>query len=279
MAEDMEKSEENQPDIPKGAFLGFVLLDKKHWNREQFLRNLKREWKIDLPEVEGEEKSDILYAEIGEFKIAVTFLDAPVPDGEATEIARMNYLWPDAVKVAEEHRAQLMVAVLGSEDLIERGKLFVKVAASALKQRNATAIYTDGMVVSPEFYREAAKVMKDGQLPIFNWVWFGPYHDEMRSGAYTLGLRKFDRMEMEFYLPGEELPWEKFTPLRYFLMEIAGYLLKQDIRFDGSETVGLTEEMRLPMKRSIGLAIDDETLKILCSQENFEKLAASLQGE
>ena len=73
----------------------------------------------------SEEKADdALVFEVGDMLAAVSLAEYPIPDGEAEANAENNYMWEDAVKVAKEHRAHLMVAVLGKEeDLLEKGKL------------------------------------------------------------------------------------------------------------------------------------------------------------
>ena len=84
---------------------------------------------------------------------AVSLADCPIPDGEAEANAENNYMWEDAVKVAREHRAHILVAVLGKEkDLLEKGKLFTKVVAVCCRQKYATGVYTSGVVFEPQFY-------------------------------------------------------------------------------------------------------------------------------
>ena len=51
------------------------------------------------------------------------------------------------MEVTKTHQAHLMVAVLGQEeDLLERGKLYVKLLASCCRQKNALGVYTSGVV-------------------------------------------------------------------------------------------------------------------------------------
>ena len=107
-------------------------------------------------------------------------------------------MWEDAVKVAKEHCAHLMVAVLGKEeDLLEKGKLFAKVVAACCRQENATGIYTSGVVFEPRFYEGFADMMRDDELPIFNWIWFGLWRDENGMNGYTYGMDVFGKDEME----------------------------------------------------------------------------------
>ena len=55
-------------------------------------------------------------------------------------------MWEDAVKVAKEHSAHIMVAVLGKEeDLLEKGKLFTKVPAVWLRRLFAAFLVYGGV--------------------------------------------------------------------------------------------------------------------------------------
>ena len=100
-------------------------------------------------------------------------------DNEAEINAENNYMWPEAVEVAKAHKAHIMVAVLGEEEkLLERGKLFTKAMAVCCKQKYATGVYTSGVVFEPRFYEGLAYMIKEDELPIFNWIWFGLYRSE-----------------------------------------------------------------------------------------------------
>ena len=129
---------------------------------------------------------------------AVSLATYPIPDGEAEINAENNYMWEDAVQVAREHRAHIMVAVLGKEKkVLEKGKLFAKLAAACCRQQYATGIYTSGVVFEPRFYEGFADMMKEDELPIFNWIWFGLYRSEDGLNGYTYGMDVFGKEEME----------------------------------------------------------------------------------
>ena len=135
-----------------GVFTGFVLLSKAEWDKEQFIRDMKEKWDIAVDEYDASEEKDddALVFEVGDMLAAVSLASYPIPGGEAEGNAENNYMWEDAVKVAKEHCAHLMVAVLGKEeDLLEKGKLFAKVVAACCRQENATGIYTSGVVFEP----------------------------------------------------------------------------------------------------------------------------------
>ena len=245
-----------------GVFTGFVLLSKGEWDKDQFIRDMKEKWDIAVDEYdESEEKDDdALVFEVGDMLAAVSLATYPIPNGEAEGNAENNYMWEDAVKVAKEHCAHLMVAVLGKEeDLLEKGKLFAKVVAACCRQDYATGIYTSGVVFEPRFYEGFADMMQEDELPIFNWIWFGLWRDEHGMNGYTYGMASFGKDEMEV-LGTDAEPGD----LRDFLASLASYVLENDVELHDGETIGFAEDDKHTITRSPGVGLPEEqmTLKI-----------------
>ena len=245
-----------------GVFTGFVLLSKAEWDKEQFIRDMKEKWDIAVDEYDASEEKDddALVFEVGDMLAAVSLTSYPIPGGEAEGNAENNYMWEDAVKVAKEHRAHLMVAVLGKEeDLLEKGKLFTKVVAACCRQEYATGIYTSGVVFEPRFYEGFADMMRDDELPIFNWIWFGLWRDENGMNGYTYGLDVFGKDEMEVLGTNA-----KPSDLRDFLASFASYVLENDVELHDGETIGFAADDKHTITRSPGVGLPEEqmTLKI-----------------
>ena len=254
-------TEERGNDV--GDFAGFVLLSEPEWDKEQFLADLKEDWGLTVDEGEKadnpEDEPKIVYGDVEGMRITVGFIDGPVPNGEAEHFAGANYMWKDAVDVVSTHKAQLIVCILTkSSDLIAKGKLYVKLASSALKQKNALAFYNEGAVYEPRFYIEAAALMKNETLPILNWVWFGLYGDEEKAGIYTYGMRRFAKEEMEIYVDRKKADLNK---VREFLVNIVDYILSGDVILRDGETIGFTAEQKIPIRLSPGIAVDGNTIK------------------
>ena len=245
-----------------GVFTGFVLLSKGEWDKEQFIRDMKEKWDIAVDEYDASEEKDddALVFEVGDMVAAVSLATYPIPNGEAELNAENNYMWEDAVKVAKEHCAHIMVAVLGEEEkLLERGKLFTKAMAVCCKQKYATGVYTSGVVFEPRFYEGLADMLKEDELPIFNWVWFGLYRSEGGLNGYTYGMDVFGKEEMEVLNTDAE-PEE----LRDFLASLASYVLACDVTLQDGETIGFSADDKHTITRSPGISLPEEqmTLKI-----------------
>ena len=264
-AEDLEDDADEEETDHKGSFAGSVLLSKAEWDKEQLIRDLREEWGIvDKEPDEGDEdvenSDDAVVMRVGNMMLIVTLFHGHIPDNEAEINAENNYMWPDAVKIAREHCAHLMVAVLGKEeDLLEKGKLFTKLVAACCRQRYATGVYTSGVVFEPRFYEGLADMIKEDELPIFNWVWFGLYRSEGGLNGYTYGMDVFGKEEMEVLNTDAE-PEE----LRDFLASLASYVLACDVTLQDGETIGFSADDKHTITRSPGVSLPEEqmTLKI-----------------
>lgn len=241
-----------------GLFVGFVLLKEAAWDKDRLLRDLGEKWGVDVKGETSEGGIALGFSADG-LTVGVVLVPAPMLNDEAVEGAEFNYFWPGAVEAAKAHKAHLVVTVAGSgkERLLERGKLLVKVLACCCGQENATGVYTSGVVFEPEFYADLAEVMKDGRLPVMNWIWFGLYPGEKGFCCYTFGMDVFGKDEMEV-LDVDAEP----ADLRAFLSGLAVYVLENDVVLNDGETIGFSEDDKHAITRSKGVSLPGMTLKI-----------------
>ena len=269
--EDLEDDADEEETDHKGSFAGSVLLSKAEWDKEQLIRDLREEWGIvDEEPDEGDEdvenSDDAVVMRVGNMMLIVTLFHGHIPDNEAEINAENNYMWPEAVEVAKAHKAHIMVAVLGEEEkLLERGKLFTKAMAVCCKQKYATGVYTSGVVFEPRFYEGLADMLKEDELPIFNWVWFGLYRSEGGLNGYTYGMDVFGKEEMEVLNTDAE-PEE----LRDFLASLASYVLACDVTLQDGETIGFSADDKHTITRSPGVSLPKEQMTLKISYEPTE---------
>ena len=260
---------DGKPVDRKGAFLGFVLLEKAHWDKGRLIADLKAEWDIDVPEEDKDDRKDngdSLVFEAGDMIAAVSLMHGPVPGGEAEDNAENNYMWPDAVKAAQSHAAHIMVTVLGKEtDVRLRGQFFVKLAAACCRQPGVLGVYTSSVVFELSFYADRAGVMKEGELPLNNWIWFGLHRREGGVCGYTYGMDVFGKEELEV-LDADADP----LAVREFLVSLAGYVIGSDVTLNDGETIGFSQGDRHRITRSPGVALPDQpTLKVSFEQNEI----------
>ncbi len=249
----------------KGGFTGFVLLSKAEWDKKRVINDLKKEWGIvpnesfdELMNEDDEKGRDNLIFTYNGMTAVIGLMPAPIPGGEAEENAKNNFLWSGAVKAAKEHKAHLLVAVLGKDvHILERAKLYVKLVSVCCDQKRATGVYASGVVYEPEHYRTAAEVMKKGSLPMLNLVWVGMYKGTNGFSAYTYGLNTFGKDEMEVF-DADVKP----SDLAGFVYSIAEYVLISDAELKDGETIGFSADDKHSITRSEGVALPGMTLKI-----------------
>ncbi len=240
-----------------GSFLGFALLSDNSWDKAQLIRDLKDDWGLDATEDSDSDKNSLVFP-VGIMMASIALMPAPIPEGEAEQNAANNYMWPEAVNITKSHKAHFMVAVLGPEpDVIKKGELFAKLLACCCKQKNILGIYTSGTVYEPDFYKAAAEMMKEGCLPILNWIWFGLYRSEVGVCCYTYGMGQFDKDEMEV-LDVNAQPSE----VRNFLLDLVSYVLDNNVTLNDGETIGFSAEDKHLITRSTGISLPGITLKI-----------------
>ena len=261
-----EHHEENRfnKDKEEGRFAGFVLLSEPEWDKDKFLADFREDWGIAITEAEQvddpNDDGKLVYADVEGLRVVVGIIEAPVPNGEAEYWAQGNYMWKEAVETVSTHKAQLIVCILSdTDDLLAKGKLFVKLAASALKQDNAIGFYNEGAVFPPDMYRAFCEPMKNGALPVLNLVWFGIFGNEKEIGIYTYGMRRMGKEEMEVYVPRENAD---LNEVRSFLLDIVDYVLSGNVTLKDGETIGFSSEQKLPITLSKGVAVDGDSLKI-----------------
>ena len=269
--EDLEDDADEEETDHKGSFAGSVLLSKAEWDKEQLIRDLREEWGIvDEEPDEGDEdvenSDDAVVMRVGNMMLIMTLFHGHIPDNEAEINAENNYMWPEAVEVAKAHKAHIMVAVLGEEEkLLERGKLFTKAMVVCCKQKYATGVYTSGVVFEPRFYEGLADMIKEDELPIFNWIWFGLYRSEGGLNGYTYGMDVFGKEEMEVLNTDAE-PEE----LRDFLASLASYVLACDVTLQDGETIGFSADDKHTITRSPGVSLPEEQMTLKISYEPTE---------
>ena len=243
------------------AFTGFVLLNEAKFDRDKFLKDLKEDWKItlDLSKEDESKEKDMLVGDINGIMVAVALMPAPIPNNEAVDNAKTNYRWKDAVKVAEEHKAHILVSLLGEPNLVDGAKLYTKIISALTKQENCTGINVLGTVLNPDMYRDFTKYYEENDMfPVENIIFIGLYAaEDNKVSAYTYGMEGFGKKEMEI-LASSENPEDVY----YFLQAIADYVITSDVILQDGETIGFTAEQKISISQSKGVAVNGTTLKL-----------------
>ena len=242
------------------TFVGFVLLDEVRFDAEKYVKDLKDDWNLDY-DFEITQEDNTIIADYNGMIMTASLMPAPIPDNEAVEQAKTNYRWENAVEAAEKHKAHLLVSVInrGDMDYIEGAKHYVKLLANATKQEGCLGINILGTVIHPQMYYDFAKLYDENDdFPIENIVYIGLYGDENNTvSGYTYGLEQFGKKELEIIKSSEEA-----EEVYNFLASISDYIITSDVVLNDGETIGFSEEQKIQISVSEGIAVDGETIKL-----------------
>ena len=242
------------------TFVGFVLLERADFDAEKYVKDLKKDWGIDY-DFEITHDNNTIIADNNGMILTVSLMPAPIPDNETIEQAKTNYRWDGAVEAAERHKAHLLVSVInrGDMDNIEGAKHYVKLLANATKQEGCLGINILGTVIHPQMYYDFAKLYDENDdFPIENIVYIGLYGDENNTvSGYTYGLEQFGKKELEIIKSSEEA-----EEVYNFLASISDYIITSDVVLNDGETIGFSEEQKIQISVSEGIALDGETVKL-----------------
>ena len=306
-SEDGEASSVNR----KGQFVCSILLDKLGFDKDALLETLKTQWSIvDEPDdsveaaaeaesdaeagaaedCDGDDgadseaqalkddiKSEALVIRQGKMFVAISYMPCKVPQKDIEYAAENNYMWPDAHKAAKQHKAHILIAVVGQEsELMDRAMVFAKVTAACCALKSVSAVFFNNVIIQKEFYADMANLMKDDILPLNNWIWFGLYKNKNGLCAYTYGLDLFGKEEIEVLDAACEP-----AQLRDFIYDLANYVIAYDVTLQDGETIGFSATDKHTITRSDGVALPgQQTLKVeffknAKSEEDQDEIALS----
>ena len=103
-----------------------------------------------------------------------------------------------------------------------------------------------------------SEMIENGDLPLFDLIWFGLCGGEDGVSAYTCGMKCFGKDEMEI-VDSKENPGE----IRDLLINIATYVIFEDVILHDGETIGMSAEQRLKIRKSEGINVEGDSLKIV----------------
>lgn len=193
-----------------GSFCGFVLLREVAYDLGAFAERLKKVWGIAmLPSFAGllrdEDTADgdwitdaprDLMLDVPGAMVTVSFMEQPVPDGEA-EYAAAHAVWPESMQAAKQHAAHLMIAVLPDHmSAMDAGMLYCRILSTALEDEHALAVYTSGTILEPKAFQQYTAQAVDA-LPMENLIFVGTYTREGGNCGYTVGMDSFGKDELE----------------------------------------------------------------------------------
>ena len=243
-------------DVKEGNVLaGFVLYTDANMDWARFRKSLEEDWGIKPQE--DEVKDNALVFHWDGMVVACSLMPTPIPNKEAEECAKNNILWKDGSAEVAKHGAHVMMAIMNKFDAMDQAKLFAKVAYSLLKLDNAIGIYKNPTVYEKKFYMQFAETLKNDELPAPILVYTGMYLAKDGLCAFTQGMNFFGRQELEI-IDSKQQP----DAVLSFMFSIEEYVLGEEAELKDGETIGFSEEQKLPITVGEGVSVKGTTAKI-----------------
>lgn len=251
---------DKQPALPQPetTLLGMVLLAEP---RSLQLAAVLEELKGQLPVTDSSVDESTLVLTVRGQQIAIGLIPAPIPGNEVVEAAAYNIFWNNDQADVSTHQGHVLVTVIGAgKGAVKSNMLFTRVIAAVLNHSHSLGVYIGGrtLVLRKDFYLGNAAEMAEDDLPLYNWIYFGP-RKEATGGqsVYTYGLKEFGKLEMEII--GSSHSFEELMDTMYNLTH---YVLASDVVLKHGETIGATADEKLRITVSKGVYVDGNTLKI-----------------
>lgn len=255
IAPEEEKNSTESSGTKEGNVLaGFVLYENANINWDKFFESLKEDWGI-VPDEEVKNNSVVF--KVDDMAVACSLVANPIPDQEAERAAKYNILWKDGAEETAKHKAHIMLAVMNKFEARAQATLFAKVAYSLLKLDGAIGIYKDPTVYEKQFYINFAETIKKGECPMPIYIYVGLYLSKTGLCAFTAGMRYFGWEEIEIINSTKE-PDEVIS----FILSIAEYVVTEEVELKDGETIGFSEEQKLPITVSDGVSVTGRSVKI-----------------
>jgi hypothetical protein len=253
------KKKKTEPPEHAKIILGMIMLkSKRTFEPVALIKDLQKSYHYNINEPARDSSATVLT--IDEEMIAVTYLDIPIPYDDIEQTAQYAYNWQTAVDDLKDHQGHLIVSVMrGSTDQIKRFRIFTQVICSLLRTTDAIGVYkgNQSLLIPKEDYLAQAELMSTDYLPINLWIYFGFRKTDNGRGGYTYGLKEFDKQELEIVDSQKSL-----SEIREMLFNTAHYVLDYDVTFRDGQTLGVTEDEKIPILLSKGKFVDGDTFKL-----------------
>lgn len=240
------------PPAPELPLLGSVLLDAELSSTTGLISLLEGTLGVSI-ECDDD---DVLQVPTPDGVAFISVVNRPLLDPALGEAASKNYFWEQAEEKVAAHRAHLLISVLGYPDepvnrerILGHARTFTSVVAAALGLDSAIGVHIGAheLVHEAKPFREAAlNAMQDDEVPVSLLVHLvaAPQPDQGATG-FTRGLRVFGHDDLEI-VDSSHSPQDIFE----LLMNVTHYLVTGETYLMPGESLGYTDEMRLPISFS-----------------------------
>lgn len=259
-----ESVKENTPPKKKNnTLLAMPMFNNNGYcNIKKLGEHLETFWGFKIEDMDRSGNNESVVFDIDGCTIGMVNIEMPIPSEEIENTAKYAYYWKTVLEDVKHHTSHAIVTMMaGNEKSTEqRAIIFSKVLSSILMiSDDAIAIYKgmQTLLLSRDFYLNSVDTLKENELPLLNWVYFGLIPSEKGNSLYTYGMDVFDKQEMEILNSKQKLP-----DIMDYMTDICAYLIDKNQVFKDGDTFGRTADEKTKITASKGVYLEGETLKI-----------------
>ena len=253
-------NDDNPTDSPNQVILAMPMFNNNEsYDIHKVVDHLKTFWGFSVDDAGDVDNETAVFNVDGQM-VAIAYMPGPIPIEEIEEVAPYNYYWKTAVEDLKNHTGHAIISILsGDKTNIERHIILSKMLCSILMVSNAIGIYqgVTTQLFSREYYLAFADDLKVNDVIPPLWIYFGIRNDDNGVSLYTYGLDNFGKLELEIINTKKEA-----GDMYEFIINIASYVLKNNVTFHNGETVGYTAKQKVPLTISKGIYVDKQSIKM-----------------
>lgn len=227
---------------------------------QKVVEHLKSFWDLDVQGYEDASNEAAVFDVNGQ-RVAIAYMPGLIPSEEIESVIPFNYQWKEAANDLKGQTGHTIVSVLtqGELDDLQRHIILSKILCSILMTSNCIGIY-QGMtsqLFPKEYYLDFVEDLKNDELATPLWIYIGIRNTEDGGDIYTYGLTNFGKLELEIINTHQDIGdmWD-------FIIDIAGYVIANDVTFRDGETLGYTEDQKVPITITKGVYVDNMSIKL-----------------
>lgn len=247
--------------MPKKSLVALIpLFDASLPAEDRLFGFLRQHWPELPPPGEVLHREDVIRFVLGEHTVILSLMPVSIPWADLEGPCRAAWYWPGAAAALRGHVAHILV-VMKSKALprTEAALALTRVVAALAGTSAAAGVFWggNGTVHAPGPFLDTALHGNQRNLPLDLWIAFAlvPEPDGTHS-LYTSGMEEFGLLEIEIRSSRRDPQY-----LRDCAYNVAHYLLLKGPIIKPGETVGVSDEERIPV--AFGPSMCDERTTVM----------------
>jgi hypothetical protein len=192
------------------------------------------------------QRPGVLLFNLEEDAAGAALLPKPLPWEDLAGPCAAAWYWPDAAQAFREHQTRLIATLMTrSHDRIGSALRLTALVAAAASCSSAVGIYWNPgrLVHAPADFLQESLTMSRENLPLNLWIDFRIQEEPDGGHAlFTTGLAAFGHRELEIWQSQQSPQF-----LRACAYNVAHYVLQRGAALKANETIGLSDEERIPI--------------------------------